>query len=119
MSRIRWGLLGAGRISGWFATGLSVLPDDAELYAIASRDLNKAQAFAEKFHVTTAYGDYESMIRDPNVDIIYVGTPIACHYENVRQCLLGGKNVLCEKAFTVNAAQARELRSLHRRAGFS
>ena len=49
MSRIRWGLLGAGRISGWFATGLSVLPDDAELYAIASRDLNKAQAFAEKF----------------------------------------------------------------------
>ena len=112
MSRIRWGLLGAGRISGWFATGLSVLPDDAELYAIASRDLNKAQAFAEKFHVTTAYGDYESMIRDPNVDIIYVGTPIACHYENVRQCLLGGKNVLCEKAFTVNAAQARELQEL-------
>lgn len=57
----------------------------------------------------SAYGSYEELVKDPNVDIIYVATPHSHHYQNTMLCLLAGKHVLCEKAFTVNAAQAKKL----------
>src|SRR5699024_6877659 len=75
-------------------------------------DLSKARAFAEKFGFEKAFGSYEEMLQDPGIDLVYVATPHSHHYEHVRLCLEHGKNVLCEKAFTVNAAQARELFSM-------
>ena len=111
--KIRWGYMGAGRIAGWFATGMSVL-EDAELYAIASRTLEKAEKFAREYGFEKAYGSYEEMLQDPRVDIVYVATPVVEHYRCVKMCLDAGKNVLCEKSLTVNAAQAEELVNMAR-----
>lgn len=111
--KIRWGYMGAGRIAGWFATGMSVL-EDAELYAIASRTLEKAEKFAKEYGFTNAYGSYEEMLLDPKVDIVYVATPVVEHYRCVKMCLEAGKNVLCEKALTVNYSQAEELVNMAR-----
>lgn len=111
--KIRWGYMGAGRIAGWFAAGMSVL-EDAELYAIASRTLEKGEKFAKEYGFTKAYGSYDEMLKDPKVDIVYVATPVAEHYSCVKKCLEAGKHVLCEKALTVNAAQAMELIAMSR-----
>ena len=71
--KIKWGFMGAGRICGWMAEAMSVI-EDAEKYVIASRTLEKAQAFAAKHGFTKAYGSYEEMLSDPEVDIVYIGT---------------------------------------------
>ncbi|MDD3403336.1 MAG: Gfo/Idh/MocA family oxidoreductase [Hespellia sp.] len=113
MEKMKWGLMGAGRISGWFATALSAL-DEAEIYAIASRQLEKGQAFAHQYGVTKAYGSYEEMLSDDAVDIVYIGTPIQEHFRCVKMCLEAGKHVLCEKALTENAEQAKQLCALAR-----
>lgn len=111
--KIRWGYMGAGRIAGWFATGMSVL-EDAELYAIASRTLEKGENFAKEYGFTKAYGSYDEMLNDSKVDIVYVATPVAEHYSCVKKCFEAGKHVLCEKSLTVNAAQAMELIAMGR-----
>lgn len=113
MKKIRWGLMGAGRISGSFATALSVL-EDAQIYAIASRNIEKGTAFAKEYGVTKAYGSYEEMIDDPEVDIVYIGTPIQQHYEHIKMCLEADKNVMCEKAITADSKQAAEVVALAR-----
>lgn len=80
--------------------------------AASSSSSSRARQFLQKCHCpssASAYGSYEELVRDPNVDIIYVATPHSHHYQNTMLCLLGGKNALCEKAFTVNAKQARKL----------
>lgn len=82
---------------------------DAHLYAIASRSLEKARDFQNKWGVEKAYGSYEELIQDPDVDLIYIATPHSHHYEQVRSCLLHDKAVLCEKTFTANKAQAEDL----------
>jgi len=116
MEKFRWGLMGAGRISGWFAAGLSAVPD-AEIYAIGSRTQEKAEAFAAQYGVTKAYGSYEALLADDRIDVVYVGTPVRTHYECVKMCLEAGKHVLCEKTFTVNGREARELQALARAKG--
>ena len=113
MEKIRWGLMGAGRISGWFATALSVL-EDAECYAIASRTLEKGQQFAETYGFEKAYGSYEEMLADPLVDVVYIGTPVREHFGHIMMCLQAGKHVLCEKSLTVNARQAKQAVDLAR-----
>lgn len=113
MSKIRWALMGAGRISGWFATALSVL-EDAQCYAIASRTLEKGQKFAEEYGFEKAYGSYEEMLADPLVDVVYIGTPVREHFGHIMMCLNAGKHVLCEKSLTVNAEQARQAVALAR-----
>ena len=82
---------------------------DVELYAVGARTLEKAQSFAEEFGMPKAYGSYEELAADPELDLVYVATPHSHHYPHVKLLLEHGKNVLCEKAFTVNADQAREL----------
>lgn len=113
MEKIRWGIMGAGRISGWFSKALAVL-DDAEKYAVASRTLAKGEAFAKEYHYEKAYGSYEELLSDPLVDVVYIGTPIGQHYEHIKMCLHAGKNVLCEKSLTENAQQAEEVVKLAR-----
>ncbi|PWM33325.1 MAG: gfo/Idh/MocA family oxidoreductase [Clostridiales bacterium] len=108
MTMLKVGILGAGGIASAMAKTISQMTS-ARNFAVASRDLNKAREFAAKWGVTKAYGSYEEMLADPGVDLVYVATPHSHHYPHVKLCLEHGKHVLCEKAFTVNAAQAREL----------
>lgn len=109
-----WGILATGNIAHAFAGGMQHAPG-GKLYAVASRDSEKAQAFADKFNIPVAHGSYEALYNDPDVEIIYVATPHHLHYENVKNALNAGKHVLCEKAFTLFAGQAHELIGIARR----
>lgn len=102
------GVLGAGNISHMVAPAMVALKE-IECYAVASRDLGKAKAFAEKFGFQKVYGSYEEMLRDPQVELVYIGTPHSHHYEHMMLCIEYGKSILCEKAFTMNADQARKV----------
>jgi predicted dehydrogenase len=104
------GVLGAGNISRMVAPTLVAMPQ-IECYAVSSRDLNKAQAFADAFGFEKVYGSYEEMLRDPAVELVYVATPHSHHYEHMMQCIDYGKPILCEKAFTLNADQARKVKT--------
>ncbi len=103
--KIRWGIISTGFIANQFATGLSVIPE-AELVAVASRTAAAADEFGDKFDVPRRYGSYEALAADPEIDVVYVGTPHPFHKENSLLCLEAGKAVLCEKPFTLNAAEA-------------
>jgi len=102
-------VLGPGRIADGVAHTLVQIPD-IECYAVASRTPGKAEAFAEKFGFQKAYTSYEAMLSDPDVELVYITTPHSHHFEHMMLCLQYGKNVICEKAFTMNARQARIVR---------
>jgi predicted dehydrogenase len=110
---VRWGILATGGIAAAFAADLVDLPD-AEIVAVASRRQESARAFAERFGAPRAYGDWESLARDEDGDVVYVATPHAAHRAAAGLCLEAGRNVLCEKAFTLNAREAAELVALAR-----
>lgn len=105
------GILGAGRIAATMADTLRKLNDSGNhtvrLYAVAARDLGRAQTFAMENGVERAYGSYEEMLEDPALDFVYIATPHSHHYGQIKLCADHGKHVLCEKAFTVNARQAQ------------
>jgi predicted dehydrogenase len=105
------GILGAGNIARKMAQVLRAL-DGVEGYAVASRDYAKAKAFATEHGVSRPYGSYAEMLADPAIDLVYIATPHSHHYEHIKLCLEAGKNVLCEKAFTLNVAQAKEVLAL-------
>ena len=106
------GIMGAGRIAALMAQTLHGISDEAFPYAIASRSQSKAEHFAAANGILRAYGSYEAMVADPAVDLVYIATPHSEHSSNVKLCLDEGKPVLCEKAFTQNASQAREVIAL-------
>ncbi|MGE4583229.1 MAG: Gfo/Idh/MocA family protein [Sphaerochaeta sp.] len=101
-------ILGAGNIARKMAATVNEM-EHVEAYAVASRDLQKAQEFAQKWNIRKAYGSYEQMLNDPEIDLVYVCTPHSFHYEHMMLCLEHGKHVLCEKSFTMNADQARKV----------
>jgi predicted dehydrogenase len=103
---IRWGILGTGGIAAMFATDLSLLPD-AELVAVGSRSQSTADAFGGRFGVRRCYPTYAELVADPDVDAVYVATPHPMHLADSLLAIEAGKAVLCEKPFTVNAAEAR------------
>ena len=107
----RIGIIGCGWIAEKRAITLQGM-EKVEAYAIASRDLNKAETFAQKWNFTRAYGSYEEMLDDELVDLVYIATPHSHHYAHTRLSLLKGKPVLCEKAFTANAKETEELLQL-------
>lgn len=102
------GILGTGWIADKMATTLAGMTS-ARAYAVASRTTEKAEKFAAQYSIPKAYGSYEALADDPEVDLIYIATPHSHHFENTKMCLLKNKPVLCEKAFTVNTPQAEEL----------
>lgn len=108
MSTINWGILAPGRISHKFATDLANL-DDARLVAVGSRDLGRAQAFADQYGIPHAYGSYAELAADPDVDVIYVATPHPMHLDAAVLCMEQGKAVLCEKPMGINAAQVQAM----------
>lgn len=107
--KFKWGILGPGRIAHAFADGLKVI-NDASLYAIASSNREKAQAFANEYGGDAKiYNTYEALVNDPEVDGVYIATPHRFHFENTMLALHAGKPVLCEKPLTVNAAETKQL----------
>lgn len=102
------GIIGPGRIANTVAPAL-VGTESIECYAVASRDLAKAEAFAKEFGFQKVYNSYEEMLSDPELELVYVATPHSHHYEHMMLCLEHGKAVICEKAFTLNADQAKKI----------
>ena len=113
-------ILGAGSIARSMAATLRGMRDRGEpvsLYAVASRDPDRAQAFAREEGFARAYGSYEEMLADPAVSLVYIATPHSHHLEHMKLAIAHGRHVLCEKAFTANAAQAQEAIALGREKG--
>ena len=110
-STLRVGIVGAGWIAEKAAVTLSGM-DRCEAYAIASRTEDKAQAFARKWNMPKAYGSYDALLADPQVDLVYVATPHSHHYDVTRRALLFGKPCLVEKAFMANHREAKEILDL-------
>ncbi|XP_023255020.1 trans-1,2-dihydrobenzene-1,2-diol dehydrogenase-like [Seriola lalandi dorsalis] len=106
----RWGICGAGRISHDFTVALKTLPtEDHQVVAVAARKLEGAQEFARKHSISQAYGSYEELARDPNIDVVYVGV---IHPFHLSTCLLftnAKKNVLCEKPLAMNSREVQEI----------
>ena len=104
------GILGTGKIANVMAKTMELM-EDAELIAVASRSKEKAEDFAFDYDLDLekAYGSYEELAADPDVELVYIATPHSRHYEDTMLMLKGGKHVLCEKAFMANASQAREV----------
>jgi predicted dehydrogenase len=116
MKKIRWGILSTGWIAKKFAEGLSVLPD-AEIVAVGSRAQETADAFGDEYGVPHRHASYEALVGDPDVDVIYIGTPHPFHKDNAILSLEAGKAVLLEKPFTINAGEAEEVIALAREKG--
>ena len=116
MKRIKLGILACSGIANKMACAAAFV-DNIELYACASRELSHAKEFAAKYNIAKAYGAYEELASDEEVDLIYVSSPHSHHYENVKLCLEAGKHVVCEKPFTTDAAQAAELFKLAKSQG--
>ncbi len=105
---IRWGIISTGVIADAFAHALSLI-DDAELIAVGSRTQASADAFGEKWQVPRRYPSYEALAADPDLDVVYIGTPHPMHAPNTLLCLEHGKHVLVEKPFAMNAAESAQM----------
>lgn len=113
-------ILGAGNIAKSMAAalrGLQERGENVEPYVAGARELSRAEAFAREQGFEKAYGSYEELVSDPEIDLVYVATPHSMHFEHTRLALEHGKNVLCEKAFTMNAGQAEEVIALAEKKG--
>lgn len=106
MSKLNWGILGTGWIAHEMGEALNRV--HGEIYAVCDTTLEKAQKYAQEFNVTKAYGSADEMIKDENIDIVYIATPHNLHYQFLIQSLKAGKHVFCEKAITVNSNQLEE-----------
>lgn len=113
---MRLAILGAGSIARTMAKTVAGMKN-VESYVVAARDLGRAQKFAEQYGFEKAYGSYEEMLKDDKIDLVYIATPHSHHYLHAKMCLEAGKNVLCEKSFTVNAEQAQKLFDLAKEKG--
>lgn len=105
------GILGCGAMAEVFAGTLRQM-EEVECYAAASRTLERAEGFAREYGFAKAYGSYEELCADPEVELVYIATPHSCHCENMELCIRHKKPVLCEKAFTLNAKEAERIREL-------
>ena len=113
---MRIGVLGTGGIVRGVTPTLHKMKD-MECYAIASRTLERAEQAAKEYGYEKAYGSYEELVEDPQVELVYIATPHSRHYEDMKLCIAHGKPVLCEKSFTMNSAQAKEIKKLAAEAG--
>jgi predicted dehydrogenase len=113
MTRTRWAVAGTGGIAARTLPDLA-LAENTEVIAVSSRTQPRADSFASEFGIARAYGAYRAMLADPDVEVVYICTPHGFHFAMAAEAIQAGKHVLCEKAFTVNAAQARRLADLAR-----
>ena len=115
-SSVRWGILGTGGIAGSFASDLR-LSDAGVAVAVGSRSQAAADRFADNYGIANRHDSYQSLVADPDVDVIYVATPHPMHRDNAILALQAGKHVLVEKPFTMNAAEARDIAGEARKRG--
>lgn len=105
---INWGIIGLGNIANKFAEDL-MLCENAKLYAVASLNAERAKAYSLKYHSEKYYNNYQDLAQDPEVDIVYIATPNAFHFENTMMCLKAGKSILCEKPLGLNSKEVRTM----------
>lgn len=110
------GVLGTGGIVRSVTPTLAMMTG-VECYAIASRTLSRAKEAAAEYGYEKAYGSYEELVKDPEVELVYVATPHSRHYDDMKLCITHGKPVICEKSFTMNAEQAKEIQKLAKEVG--
>lgn len=108
---IRWGILAAGSIAGSFAKAVNATEGNV-LHGIASREIEKARAFAEKYAVNRTYGSYGDLLEDSEVDAVYIATLHPFHLEWIAHAVRAGKHVLCEKPLTMNHREAKVAQKL-------
>ncbi|WP_285751431.1 Gfo/Idh/MocA family oxidoreductase [Lentzea sp. NBRC 105346] len=113
---LNWGVIATGGIAHAVTADMRKVPG-VNVHAVSSRILGKAEEFAAKHEIERPYGDYRALLADPDVDVVYVATPHAQHHEVTLAALRAGKHVLCEKAFTLTAAQAEDLVAVARSSG--
>ncbi|MBQ9608356.1 MAG: Gfo/Idh/MocA family oxidoreductase [Lachnospiraceae bacterium] len=113
MIEFKVGIIGAGKIAGTIADTLNKL-DAFCPYAIASRDIDKANEFGDMYNIEKRYGSYEELANDPEVELIYIATPHSHHAEQAKMCINAGKPVLVEKAFSFDAPSTKEVLDLSR-----
>lgn len=114
---VNWGIIATGWIAAKFAEASTYLQNyggKVKLAAVASRSMEKAESFAEKWNIPKAYGSYEELFADPEIDAIYIGTPHTFHAQLSAQALLAGKHVLCEKPAAINAQELQAVINLAR-----
>ncbi len=110
------GVLGTGGIVKGITSTLAQM-EGTECYAIASRTVERAQEAAKEYGYKKAYGSYEELVADPEVELVYIATPHSRHFEDMKLCIQYKKPVLCEKAFTMNSQQAKEIKELAAKEG--
>lgn len=108
MRKYKWAILAPGKMSAKFTRGIKLLKN-AELYAVGSRDLQRAKKFADEFGFKKYYGSYDELAADPDVEIIYIASPHSHHHEHTLLCLKHNKHVICEKAFAINSREVKEM----------
>ena len=106
--KIKWGILGTGNIAHRFCEALKIV-ENAEIFAVGSRSIENAKKLSNEFNIRRYFGSYEELVKDSDVDVIYIATPHNLHYENTIMCLENGKHVLCEKPFGVNGREVRAM----------
>lgn len=109
MKKIQWGIIGAGHIAEAMAEAVNKGVENAELYGVASTDLERGKAFASKWQIPHVYSSYQSLLEDPEIQIVYIATPHMNHAELSIKAMKNGKDVICEKPGAVNAAQLRQV----------
>lgn len=110
---IKWGVIGTGWIADKFANAITCI-DNTSIAAVGSRTKERAEGFAKSFNIPKAYGSYEEVVNDPDVDMVYIATTHPAHKEDAIMALNAGKHVLCEKPFTVNSRETEEVIKLSR-----
>lgn len=110
MKKYQWGIIGLGNIAHEFAEHFD--QETSELSAVASRTIDKAEAFAQRYHIPKAYGSYQEMLNDQEIDIIYIAVPNRQHSQHIMEALAANKHVLCEKAITMNKKELTEAMKL-------
>lgn len=116
MTSFKWGFLGTGNIAREMASALQHVPG-AQRFAVASRSQSTAHAFASEFKFDRAYGGYDKLMADPDIDIVYIATPNGLHKSNILAALAAGKHVLCEKPMTLSVEDSELCFAAAREAG--
>lgn len=108
---VKWGVLACGKIANEFARAANAT-ESSVLYAVAARELDRAEAFADTHGAAKAYGSYEALLADPEVEAVYIATLHPFHLEWIARAVQAGKHVLCEKPITMNLREAKQAKKL-------
>ncbi len=111
MVSIRWGIIAPGRIAHKFASDFSLIHNHS-ITSVASTNIERARAFADKYKLSSFYGDYREMLTKEKLDIVYIASPHSFHFEQAKMCLDLGISVLCEKPVTIHSGQLKQLLTL-------